>query len=118
MSSANTRTASDRLALRLRCTYRLCADLAGHRSERRAAAVGVTGPAGYARRAAHLVDLVQQVGRGDSGAFANLYDETSPSVYGMALSMVRSAQLATVLTTEVYTEAGSGPRGTTRASAT
>ena len=55
--------------------------------------------------AAHLVDLVQQVGRGDSSAFANLYDETSPSVYGMALSMVRSPQLATVLTTEVYTEA-------------
>jgi RNA polymerase sigma-70 factor (ECF subfamily) len=65
----------------------------------------VTGPVGHVLSAASLVDLVQQVGRGDSGAFANLYDETSPSVYGMALSVVRSPQLATVLTTEVYTEA-------------
>ena len=52
-----------------------------------------------------MVDLVQQVGRGDSGAFANLYDETSPSVYGIALSIVRSPQLANVLTKEVYAEA-------------
>jgi RNA polymerase sigma-70 factor, ECF subfamily len=71
----------------------------------RAATVSVTGQVGHARRAAHLVDLVQQVGRGDSGAFANLYDETSPSVYGIALSMVRSPQLANSLIKEVYTEA-------------
>ena len=52
-----------------------------------------------------MVDLVQQVGRGDCGAFANLYDETSPSVYGIALSIARSPQLANVLTKEVYAEA-------------
>ncbi len=52
-----------------------------------------------------MVDLVQQVGRGDSSAFADLYDETSPSVYGIALSVARSPRLASTLTQEVYAEA-------------
>lgn len=63
------------------------------------------GPVGHARRAARLVVLMQQVARGDAGALADLYDETSPSVYGLALSITQSPQLAGTLTTEVYTEA-------------
>ena len=45
------------------------------------------------------------MGRGNLGAFAALYDETSPMVYGVALSIMQSPKLADVLTEEVYTEA-------------
>ena len=57
-----------------------------------------------ARRATRLVDLVQRVGGGDAGAFADLYDETSTLVYGMALSIMPSPSLATRLTQEIYAE--------------
>jgi RNA polymerase sigma-70 factor (ECF subfamily) len=48
--------------------------------------------------------LVQQVAQGHLGAFAALYDETSPIVYGVALSIMQSPQLADTLTQEVYAE--------------
>lgn len=63
------------------------------------------GPAEHARRAADPVDLIQRMARGDAVAFADLYDETSASVYGIALSVVRSPQLAETLTQEVYADA-------------
>lgn len=63
------------------------------------------GPAEHARRTADLVDLVQRMARGDADAFADLYDETSASVYGIALSVVRSPRLAETLTQEVYADA-------------
>jgi RNA polymerase sigma-70 factor, ECF subfamily len=62
------------------------------------------GPVEPARQAARLVDLMQRAGRGDTGAFADLYDETSTLVYGMALSILRSPELATRLTQEIYAE--------------
>jgi RNA polymerase sigma-70 factor, ECF subfamily len=52
-----------------------------------------------------LVELIQRVGRGDTDAFADLYDETSTLVYGMALSILQSPPLAAGLAQEVYAEA-------------
>jgi RNA polymerase sigma-70 factor, ECF subfamily len=49
--------------------------------------------------------VVSQVGRGQLSAFAELYDETSPMIYGVALSIMQSPQLADALTQEVYAEA-------------
>ena len=47
---------------------------------------------------------MQRAGRGDAGAFADLYDETSALVYGMALSIMQSSSLAARLTQEIYSE--------------
>ena len=44
------------------------------------------------------------MGRGDEGALADLYDETSTLVYGMALSIMQSPSLATRLTQDIYAE--------------
>jgi RNA polymerase sigma-70 factor (ECF subfamily) len=57
-----------------------------------------------ARQAVRLADLVQRAGRGDAWAFADLYDETSTLVYGMALSIMQSSSLAARLTPEIYAE--------------
>ncbi|HLL63455.1 MAG TPA: sigma factor-like helix-turn-helix DNA-binding protein [Propionibacteriaceae bacterium] len=47
---------------------------------------------------------MQRAGRGDAGAFADLYDETSTLVYGMALSILQSPSLAARLTPVIYAE--------------
>lgn len=61
-------------------------------------------PSGGAPRAAKLVGLIERVARCDEGGLAELYDETSPIVYGIALQMLRSPHLAAELTREIYLE--------------
>lgn len=62
------------------------------------------GQVGRAQQATRLVELIQRVGRGDTGCFAELYDDTSPLVYGAALQILQSPRLATAVTEEVYVE--------------
>jgi len=71
----------------------------------RAANLSGRGPVEPARRAIRLVDLVQRAGRGDTGAFADLYDETSSLVYGMAVSVLQSSEPAVRVTRDIYAEA-------------
>lgn len=61
-------------------------------------------PFGRARRPDRLAGVIQRVGRGDSAAFAELYDATSSSVYGVALTALRSPPLAAATTEEIYAE--------------
>jgi RNA polymerase sigma-70 factor (ECF subfamily) len=63
-----------------------------------------TGPVGRARKAVRLGELTQGVGRGDKDCFAQLYDLTVPSVYGVAQQLLQSTRLATAVTEEVYVE--------------
>lgn len=46
--------------------------------------------------------LVSRVSRGDEAAFATLYDELGPSVYGMSLRVVRDRARAEEITQEVF----------------
>lgn len=48
--------------------------------------------------------LLEQVGTGDGDAFAELYDRTTPAVYGMARRVVVDASLAEEVTQEVLLE--------------
>lgn len=57
-----------------------------------------------AQEAAALADLVRHVARGDSEAFARLYDATSARTYGVVWRVLRSADHAAEVTQEVYTE--------------
>ena len=63
-----------------------------------------TGRASRTRKAFRLVELTQHVARGDKNCLAELYDLTSPCVYGAALQLLRSSRLATVVTEEVYVD--------------
>ncbi len=47
-------------------------------------------------------DLMQRAARGDSQAFAGLYDELSPAVYGLARRVVRDPTRAEDVTQEVF----------------
>ncbi|ACQ81674.1 RNA polymerase, sigma-24 subunit, ECF subfamily [Beutenbergia cavernae DSM 12333] len=49
-------------------------------------------------------ELLLQVARGDRDAFAVLYDETSPVVYGTALRVLRDPDLAAETTQDVMVE--------------
>jgi len=49
-----------------------------------------------------LDSLMARVARGDTGAFSELYDQTSSMVYGLALRVVRSEAMAEEVTQEVY----------------
>jgi RNA polymerase sigma-70 factor (ECF subfamily) len=49
-------------------------------------------------------DLVAAAARGDEQAFAELYDQTSSRVYGMALRVVRDPAQAAEVTQDVYLE--------------
>lgn len=49
-----------------------------------------------------LVELMQHSSLGDEAAFAALYDATSPKVYGLALRVTRSPEMAAEVTQEVY----------------
>ncbi|WP_218617347.1 ECF RNA polymerase sigma factor SigK [Cryptosporangium aurantiacum] len=48
--------------------------------------------------------LLTEVGRGDDEAFARLYDEVSPRVYGLVLRVVRDPSQAEEVTQEVLVE--------------
>jgi RNA polymerase sigma-70 factor (ECF subfamily) len=47
--------------------------------------------------------LVQRVAAGDRTAFAELYDEMAPSVFGVASRLVRNRELAEEVTQDVFT---------------
>lgn len=51
-----------------------------------------------------MIELVRQVSRGDTDAFAELYDLTSRNVYGIALNLLRSPRPAATATQEIYAE--------------
>ncbi|KQV77034.1 RNA polymerase subunit sigma [Aeromicrobium sp. Root344] len=52
--------------------------------------------------AVDLGDLLVRTGRGDESAFAVLYDELSPAVYGMARRVVRDPSRAEEISQEVF----------------
>lgn len=59
---------------------------------------------GRQRQAARLVDLLDRSARGHDTAFAELYDLTSPRIYGVVLKVLRSPDQAAEVTQEVYVE--------------
>lgn len=58
--------------------------------------------AGAAESEQSLSALLTQVAKGDEGAFAELYDRTSPSVHGLARRVVRDPARAEEIAQEVY----------------
>ena len=63
-----------------------------------------TGRTDRTAESADLADLLRRVSRGDSDAFARLYDATSSRTYGVIWRVLRSADHAAEVTQEVYTE--------------
>ena len=59
---------------------------------------------GRARMVARLTVLMQLIAKGDSAAFADFYDSTSAYVYGIALTVLRSPDLAAEASQEIYAE--------------
>ena len=53
-------------------------------------------------RGAELADLVRRCGEGDETGFAALYDATSAKVYGLAVRVTRSPEIAAEVVQEVY----------------
>ena len=51
-----------------------------------------------------LEDLLAGAARGEEHAFAELYDQTSPRVYGMVLRVVRDPAQAAEVTQDIYLE--------------
>lgn len=51
---------------------------------------------------ATLVDLIERAALGDQDAFARLYDDTVPKVYGLVLRVVRDPALAEDVTRRVF----------------
>jgi RNA polymerase sigma-70 factor, ECF subfamily len=62
------------------------------------------GPDSHASKADRLAGLIECAASGNEAAFGELYDQTSGRVYGAALQMLRSPQLAAEVTQEVYVE--------------
>ncbi len=54
--------------------------------------------------AARMATLLRRVAGGDRDAFADLYDATSPAVYGVLVGMLRSSAVAEEVAQEVYVE--------------
>src|SRR4051794_33760503 len=54
---------------------------------------------------AELTELMARVASGDQAAFAQLYDRTSRSVFGIVLNVVRDRAQAEEVTQEVYVDA-------------
>lgn len=54
--------------------------------------------------AARLTVLMKLVAKGDSAAFADFYDATSSYVYGIALTVMRSPDLAAAASQEIYAD--------------
>jgi RNA polymerase sigma-70 factor (ECF subfamily) len=67
--------------------------------ERSGSGANKAGPA-----ALTLEELVAAAARGDEQAFAELYDQTSPRVYGMVLRVVRDPAQAAEVTQDIYLE--------------
>jgi RNA polymerase sigma-70 factor (ECF subfamily) len=63
-----------------------------------------TGRTDRAAGSPDLADLLRRVSRGDSEAFARLYDATASRTYGVIWRVLRSADHAAEVTQEVYTE--------------
>ena len=63
------------------------------------AAAPPPGPAGRTERNA---ELLRRSAEGDEGAFAELYDLTSRTVYGLVLRVTRAPELAAEVVQEVY----------------
>lgn len=61
-------------------------------------------PERWDSRAAQLEELVARLSDGQQEVFSELYNETSPRVYGIALRVLRAPQLAAEVTQEVYVE--------------
>lgn len=53
---------------------------------------------------ARLTVLMQLIAKGDSAAFADFYDATSAYVYGIALTVLRSPELAAQACEEIYAD--------------
>jgi RNA polymerase sigma-70 factor (ECF subfamily) len=51
-----------------------------------------------------LEELMTAASRGDERAFAELYDQTSPRVYGMVLRVIRDPSQAAEVTQDIYLE--------------
>lgn len=49
--------------------------------------------------------LIAQTAQGDQAAFATLYDQTSPQVYGLVLKILGNREAAEEVTLDVYTQA-------------
>lgn len=50
----------------------------------------------------HLAELLGCVGRGDRAAFTELYEATSPRVFGVAVRILRNGSIAEEIAQEVY----------------
>jgi RNA polymerase sigma-70 factor, ECF subfamily len=62
-------------------------------------------PSAQRHERAELVAIMTRVARGDQGAFAELYDATSRSVFGIVLRVLRDRAQAEEVTQEVYVDA-------------
>lgn len=55
-----------------------------------------------------LAERLRQVAKGDEMAFATLYDETAPRVYGLVLRVLRNPSQSEEVTQEIYLEVWRG----------
>lgn len=55
-----------------------------------------------------LAERLRQVAKGDEMAFAELYDETAPRVYGLVLRVLRNPSQSEEVTQEIYLEVWRG----------
>ena len=75
----------------------------GRSARRRARPVPDAPPAPAPRGpAADLEDLLHRCGGGDERSFADLYDATSATVYGLVVRVIRSPEIAEEVVQEVY----------------
>lgn len=66
---------------------------------------GPLGPASGGASPPDLTALLKRAGRGDEGAFAELYDATAPRAFGLAVRVVRDPAQAEEVTQEAFLEA-------------
>jgi RNA polymerase sigma-70 factor (ECF subfamily) len=64
----------------------------------------VNAPAEDTDRSDPQLALIQRVGRGDQGAFADLYDTIAPRVHGVVLKIVRDPSQTEEVVQEVFVE--------------
>jgi RNA polymerase sigma-70 factor, ECF subfamily len=92
----------------LRCAYGVSIDISPRRGRRDgalAADFDVPGRSvSRAREDARLIELIEQVARGNEDAISELYDITSSRVYGAVLRMLHYPELAAEVTQQIYLE--------------